>query len=142
MGALKNNLTNFNLLGLNESEAICEKLSRLPVHEDKIAYMEAWLEGKFSGKDLMPTVTGHITDLIIERKGMVSIVSLAAELRINKKYIERHFNEQMGLSPKEYAEIIRFNYLNTLMLRETISASELARSEEHTSELQSLMRIS
>src|SRR3546814_18393750 len=57
---------------------------------------------------------------------MVSIVSLAAELRINKKYIERHFNEQMGLSPKEYAEIIRFNYLNTLMLRETIYASELA----------------
>src|SRR3546814_17408867 len=32
----------------------------------------------------------------------------------------------MGLSPKEYAELIRFNYLNTLMLRETISASELA----------------
>ncbi|QEC51093.1 helix-turn-helix protein [Anseongella ginsenosidimutans] len=125
MGALKNDLTSFNLLGLTESEAICERLSVLPAHEDKIAFMETWMAGKLSGKDVKTTLTGHITDLILERKGMVSISSLATELHVNKKYIERHFNEQLGLTPKEYADIIRFSYLNTLMLRESISCSEL-----------------
>ena len=125
MGALRNNLTSFNLIGLKESEAICENLSELGSHEDRIILIEGWLKKKLSGNTLSPGITEHIAQTIIERKGDVVITDLSTEFNINKKYIERHFNLELGLSPKEFAGIIRFNYMNMLIRQQSISWKEL-----------------
>ncbi|QEC51094.1 AraC family transcriptional regulator [Anseongella ginsenosidimutans] len=125
MHELKNDLTGLNLVGITEAAWIGEKLRLLPAHEQQIAFAEEWLEKRFSQKKLDYTITEYITEQIIERKGMVSIQGISGEMNINKKYIERNFNYQLGLSPKEFAEIIRFNYLNTLMHREAASWKDL-----------------
>src|SRR3546814_218894 len=125
MGELKNNLTNFRLLGLKESEWICENLRKLPVNKHKITFIENWLEKKLAGTTPVAGITREFAQKIIERKGAVVIGDLSGELHVNRKYLERHFNLELGLSPKEFADIIRFNYVDMLLQRETVSWKEL-----------------
>src|SRR3546814_5264670 len=92
MGELKNNLTNFRLLGLKESEWICENLRKLPVNKHKITFIENWLEKKLAGTTPVAGITREFAQKIIERKGAVVIGDLSGELHVNRKYLERHFN--------------------------------------------------
>lgn len=126
MGDLRNNLVNLNLLGLKESDWICENLRKRPRHEDKIIFMETWLETKLAGKSCASSITAEAAGVIIERKGAVAVRELSDAFGINRKYLERHFMLELGTSPKEFAEIVRFNYLHTLLQEQNFSWKELA----------------
>lgn len=127
MSELKNALTGFDLLGITESEQICETLRGLPEHDQKISFIESWIKKKLAGKSPARDITTHIAEEIVRRRGMISIREMARELNINRRFIERNFSLKLGLSPKEFAEIARFNFLNSLMLqRERFCWQELA----------------
>lgn len=53
--------------------------------------------------------------MIQKANGNISITSIETVLNINKRTLERHFKTKIGISPKVYAQIIRFksamNYL-------------------------------
>src|SRR3546814_10589277 len=63
----------------------------------------------------------------------------SAHCRLSPRRLGQLFREQVGMSPKRYARLQRFRRLVAQVHRDrTVDW----RSEEHTSELQSLMRIS
>lgn len=126
MQDLKNTLTNFDLLGLKDSEWICDTLRKLPSPEEKIRFIEAWIDKKIANNNPRPGITDEIAQTIIRQKGHVAIGDLSRQFNINRKYLERHFKLKLGLSPKEFADIIRFNYLNRLLQQKSISWKELA----------------
>lgn len=125
MGNLRNNLVNLNLLGLKEADWITERLGKLPAHRDRITFMENWLETRFARAIYPSDITGEVARAIIERKGAVAIGELSGEFGVNRKYLERHFLLELGSTPKEFAGIVRFNYLNTLLQQHTVSWKEL-----------------
>lgn len=47
--------------------------------------------------------------LIFEKKGMVSVGELTQKTRVSERQLERLFKKYIGLPPKFYARIIRFN---------------------------------
>lgn len=61
----------------------------------------------------------HVIDaaieLIFEQNGMVSIQEMSEQLNTSQRQIERYFKRYIGLSPKLYTRIIRFNYIFELM---------------------------
>ncbi|MCD1261194.1 AraC family transcriptional regulator [Paenibacillus athensensis] len=50
----------------------------------------------------------HIAEQIDQAAGQVSIEHLAAQAFVSKRTLERHFNEAIGISPKKFAGILRF----------------------------------
>ncbi|GEM_PF-187605 len=50
----------------------------------------------------------HVCGQMISSGGMLKINELADQLRVSVKTVERRFNERLGLSPKKYAQILRF----------------------------------
>jgi len=68
---------------------------------------------------LIPQVGSHpiqrAVSLIFEQNGMLSVQDLSEYLSINQRQLERYFKKYIGLSPKKYARIIRFNYIFELM---------------------------
>lgn len=126
MGELRNNLVNLDVLGLKESEWICDNLRGRPRHQDKIAFMESWLEGKFAGNRPATAITAGVAQAIVKKNGAVKIGDLCKTFNVNKKYLERHFLLELGATPKEFAGIVRFNYMDTLLRQETPSWKELA----------------
>lgn len=125
MSCLRNNLYNLSSLGVKESEWICETLSKLPLHMQKIIFIESWLERRLAKTSFAFGITGEIAQKIIEKKGKVLIKDLSREFNVNKKYLERHFHRELGSGPKEFASLVRFNYLNTLLQEQPVSWKEL-----------------
>jgi AraC-like DNA-binding protein len=57
----------------------------------------------------------HIAAQIGKQIGRVSVDLLAAQFFINKRTLERQFNQRIGISPKKFAGIVRFQ--NAIRLR-------------------------
>jgi len=54
-------------------------------------------------------------DLIFKTNGMVSVNEMAEAACVGERHLQRLFKKFVGLSPKYYARIIRFNYIFQLI---------------------------
>jgi len=57
----------------------------------------------------------HIASHIGRQNGRISVDRLAAQFYVNRRTLERQFNHRIGISPKKFAGIIRFQ--NAIRLR-------------------------
>lgn len=118
MDELKNTSTDLKLLGVAESADIAERLAVHSSNRERVQLIERWLERKLVGCELTTDISDYIAQIIIQRKGMVSIRALEKELQINRRYIERNFGLRLGLSPKEFAEVTRFSYISSRLIEQ------------------------
>lgn len=65
-------------------------------------------------------------NLIFTRKGDVTVAELTDLVHITERQLQRLFNHFVGLSPKFYCRIIRFNYIFSLMEKHDSSWVEVA----------------
>jgi len=54
-------------------------------------------------------------DLVLNANGMVTVKEMADAAAVGERQLERLFKRYVGLSPKYYARIIRFNYIFQLI---------------------------
>ncbi|MEP7144355.1 MAG: AraC family transcriptional regulator [Ferruginibacter sp.] len=62
------------------------------------------------------SITG-VSNLIIKSAGRISIDKLAYDANMSVRTFERHFIEQVGISPKLFCNITRFNHVLELKLK-------------------------
>jgi methylphosphotriester-DNA--protein-cysteine methyltransferase len=75
----------------------------------KIEMMDAWLIGQLEiNKGTYRNIDEAIR-LIELSKGNISLGTLERSTFITKRTLERHFLEQLGLHPKTFSRLIRFN---------------------------------
>ena len=65
-------------------------------------------------------------EYIFEVNGVVSVSELTSAMNVGERKLERLFNKYVGLSPKFYSRIIRFNYIFQLIQKKKLSWSEVA----------------
>jgi AraC-like DNA-binding protein len=75
------------------------------VENELLSYYDE-LNIPFSVKDMSP-----VTNYIARQNGMVKIQDLEDKFRISKRWLEKQFSAQVGVSPKEFARVTRFNAL-------------------------------
>ncbi|MRG43826.1 helix-turn-helix domain-containing protein [Chitinophaga sp. SYP-B3965] len=77
-------------------------------HDEKITAINEWM-GSFP---LPPQDHAEkAIDLIREHKGAIAVAEIITQLGISERHLERLFKKYVGLSPKFYARIIRFNHI-------------------------------
>ena len=59
-----------------------------------------------------------ITSEIIQQKGNIRMAELSDKFSTSKKNIERSFHREVGVGPKEYTRIVRFNSVYTSLSRQ------------------------
>lgn len=68
---------------------------------------------------LLPSVTANPIklqlDLIFSTNGMLTVTAMATMAGLSERQLERLFKKYIGLSPKYYTRIIRFNYIFKLI---------------------------
>lgn len=64
-------------------------------------------------------------DLIFNSNGMASVSEMTAVAGVGERQLERLFKKYIGLSPKYYARIIRFNYIFQLIKSKKSSWAEI-----------------
>jgi AraC-like DNA-binding protein len=75
------------------------------VENELLSYYDE-LNIPFSVKDISP-----VTNYIARQNGMVKIQDLEDKFRISRRWLEKQFSAQVGVSPKEFARVTRFNAL-------------------------------
>jgi AraC-like DNA-binding protein len=52
----------------------------------------------------------YAQDQMLQRNGLINIDQLSGQLNISRRSLERYFSENVGMPPKYYARVLRFNY--------------------------------
>lgn len=60
----------------------------------------------------------------IQKKGIISIKEFCEDLQIHKSTLEKNFKQSTGYTPKEYARVIRFNFLLNRVLFSQMNLTE------------------
>jgi AraC-like DNA-binding protein len=98
----------FDLIG-RQIEIVLEQLQHSSTAREMITIAEGFLLKKLlsSAKPFHPVQTAAAT--IIRQGGQVAIDTLISTCNLSLRQLERQFDEQIGMSPKLYLRIARFN---------------------------------
>ncbi|SDE23762.1 transcriptional regulator, AraC family [Pricia antarctica] len=93
-------------------ERLCEAKSLVTMGILANTYLLAILKSRKSGHDVSLT---FLSNLITKNPGMFNVAQLAYTANMCSRNLERYFLEQVGLSPKQFCSVVRFN--NALNLK-------------------------
>lgn len=98
----------FDIDAIVPFSTIFSELLNHPSTSDRIKIIETWLCTAFrSGKNDL-RLTQWATQTILAHNGVVHLKSFQQTLGVSERQLERLFKNQVGLSPKMFARIIRF----------------------------------
>jgi AraC-like DNA-binding protein len=81
----------------------------------RIAIVEQFLERRIFDKPFCFDFTQHAVALIQQYNGNITVQEVATKLRVSTRHLHRMFEQKVGLNPKLYARIVRFNYVIKLL---------------------------
>ena len=94
-------------LGSRPIRVLLEKLADAKPHQ-RIALVEDFFSNYFCLAPCRLTMAQHIVHLIQQQQGRVSVESIAHQVGVSRRTIEKQFVEKVGLSPKFYSRMMRF----------------------------------
>jgi AraC-like DNA-binding protein len=130
---LNKNLSLHNLIN-NESIELEDKLFRSPNNRQRITHLENFFikrlitygEGSAVHNDEFERVE-YAIEIIEKSKGQMKAQNIADEVCLGIKQFERTFSKYVGMNPKKYANIVRFqNVIQMRRKHENTSMMQLA----------------
>lgn len=103
-----------NLVLSKENGFLEQQILESKTHCQRIAVLETFLFDKLCKGSQKADVIDLALDSIIQHKGILSITKLADDLCLSSRQFRRRFIERVGISPKLFSRIKRFNYISNL----------------------------
>jgi AraC-like DNA-binding protein len=85
------------------------QIQEAPSHDLKIKMAENYLINKIKLKKLTRSPADNVVALINEKKGNIKIKEISEYFNFSTRYLEKSFSQLIGISPKGYSNIIKFN---------------------------------
>ena len=98
-----------DLLG-READYLLEQVADAKTDADRFTLVEAYLLDRWQRVQAPITVGDAAGRLILRHRGMLGMDNLADTLNVSPRHLRRVFSQQMGMSPKLFARLKRFNY--------------------------------
>jgi AraC-like DNA-binding protein len=93
-----------DLLGRVRSAELCERLCEAPNDRARVLVVEQFLMNlPFANDSLVAHATGFLT-----QEAPLSVAQVAARLGVSERQLERRFRGRVGVSPKQFARLARF----------------------------------
>lgn len=100
--------------------------------EERIKIIEIFLKNILSGSGAYDRIVKSIVDTIFLTNGSVPIQNLVERTGINRRQLERKFQQSIGLSPKQLSKTIRLqNVLTTLLENKWSNYASIAYDGEY-----------
>lgn len=94
-----------------------EELANIESLDGKVAFLQQLLARYIHGNKRQNVVFDFCIDEINRSKGMTEIKTLEKKTGYSSRYLDMIFNDCIGLSPKTYSGIVRFNHFYTQYAR-------------------------
>lgn len=97
---------------LPETDLILVTFKKAATDEDKVKILEEILLTHLADAKSRLSVIDEAVELIDQKHGCITVQTVAEQLNISKRYLEKKFLEKVGVSPKFYTRIKRFTNLS------------------------------
>ncbi|GBF49308.1 DNA-binding helix-turn-helix protein [Leptospira ryugenii] len=115
------------ILGETEAKELQEQIINAKDAAQRISHIESFLRKKLSNPQKIDCLVKSTLDTIFETLGKKSIQTIVGDSPSLRRKLERKFKKEMGLSPKQYGKIVRFQAaLKMLLNRESENLTEIA----------------
>ncbi|MEU4350644.1 AraC family transcriptional regulator [Streptomyces sp. NPDC023838] len=105
---------------------LVERLAATPDWGRRFDLLDAVLLDRLGrGPDPAPEV-GHAYRLLAGTAGTIPVARISAEVGWSKSYLIRRFTEQIGLTPKTYGRVLRFDRAMRMLSRGGASLAEIS----------------
>jgi len=126
LNEIKNETISLEEIKIKNHQELYFKLSKTSSIETKVSIIEEWLRKSLLGKNVSSVVIESI-NYINHHKGIIPIASLVKALGYGQRRVERLFNAQVGMTPKEYATNLRIeNARNYIKNNQDMNLTEVA----------------
>ena len=105
---LKDKLPGVDEIFGSRGKELEDAINTSPGHPEMAAAFESFVRSALTRNKRRTDGARVACDMIGRRNGAISVRSVAAELGRSERSLERDFREHVGLSPKVFARIIRF----------------------------------
>lgn len=117
-GVLQNKTIGFENLGIEGYEKTVDAIAKANYVREKIDLLETWLINTLTKNNVNPVgYTEYVLNKIISGGGKVPLKTILSALHLNNRYVERHFNQYLGLNAKAFSEIIRFSSIANYLMK-------------------------
>ncbi|MCL2493001.1 MAG: helix-turn-helix domain-containing protein [Clostridiales bacterium] len=104
-----------------------ERMTECVTFDERVSFCEKKISSLLMTRDEVPLLVRFAVTAIINNEGNLKISRLADQSGYSVRYIEKQFNEYIGLEPKKLCEIVRFqNALTHLIARHGDKLSDIA----------------
>ncbi len=121
---LNENLSLQDLIN-NEAFELEDKLLNSPNNKQRIAHIENFLTGRLIYNNEFERVE-HAIKMIENSKGQIKAQNIAYEVCLGIKQFERTFSKYVGINPKKFASIVRFQNVIQMDSKDKRSLSQIA----------------
>ena len=121
---LNENLSLQDLIN-NEAIELEDKLLNSPNNKQRITHIENFLIGRLIYNNEFERVE-HAIKMIENTKGQIKAQNIASEVCLGIKQFERTFSKYVGINPKKFASIVRFQNVIQIESKNNKSMSQLA----------------
>lgn len=125
---LTNSCLDLSLLTAGQDFRLSEQLSNTPSTAGQVELLSSYLHFQRKKNNVQVDEALHYAlSQLIESKGTVSLRELQASLRLSERSFERKFNQYVGIPPKLFSRICRFQAsLDQLRKKEYSKFSDIA----------------
>ncbi len=130
---LTNSCLDLNLLATKQDFHLSEQLSNTPSITGQIDLLSSYLFRQRNNNNVQADEPMHYAlSQLIKSKGTVSLNELRQSLCLSERSLERRFKEYVGISPKLFSRICRFQAsLNQLRTNDYSKFSDIAFENEY-----------
>jgi AraC-like DNA-binding protein len=104
-----NQVSDLNSSNLSGIQGLYEELRSIHLAEQRIKLLEEYLLGQFTQHATLPGPVEAAINYIHQCKGVVSIEEITRRVNSSRRNLVRLFHERVGMSPKTFLRIFRFN---------------------------------
>ncbi len=106
-----------DLIWGNPGKELESRVMETRTHCERVRQMEAWLIRQIDPRHNSDGVVDAAISAIISAQGEISMDTLLRKLPVSGRQLERKFNEKVGLTPKLFSRIIRFQKIFKLIAK-------------------------
>lgn len=85
-----------------------EKLNEATTFVGRISIFESWVRSNLSRRPSVDDLASKASELIFAAGGSIAVSALANRIGVSDRRLERHFKHSVGISPKMFSRIVRF----------------------------------
>lgn len=117
MGHLANEIVDAEDIWGNDLKQLCDEMQSAPTLEKTIAVLETFLLQKRLSTNLHYRIDNahNALTLITKHQGNIDVKSLQEQTNTSRKTLERAFMNYLGVHPKIYTRIVRFNAIKNIL---------------------------